>query len=78
MKMKKAWTKELDLLTDMLIAKEEICEAWTIGISLMCSEPEHTNQMMEYLKSNPNATEDECVEMAYQISGYPRYKQKSS
>ena len=74
--MEQVWTKEHEKLADMLIAKENICEAWTIGIGAMCKDHQHTIQMIEFLKTYPNATEKECVDMAYKISGYPRYQTK--
>ena len=72
--MEQEITKEHELLADMLIAKKEICKAWKIGIGAICKDYHHTIQMIEYLKTHPNATEDECVDMAYKISGRSRYQ----
>ncbi len=75
--MEQVWTEEHELLMNMIVAKENICDAWKLAIGAICKDRNHTRQMIDYLKTHPDATENECVDMAYKISGRPRHKAKS-
>lgn len=70
--MEQVWTKEHELLMNMIVAKDNICDAWKIAIGAICKEHKHTMQMIEFLQSHPHASEKECVDMAYIISGRQR------
>lgn len=63
------WTEYDEKLAQLVCAKPNVSKDWKIGIGLLCKEQEHTIQMIEFLKTHPNATEDECIETVLRITG---------